>query len=241
MSKILQCEALYKSYVTGDKTVEVLKGIDLEVDEGELCAIVGESGVGKSTLLHVIGAIDRPDSGKIFIRETDIFSKDAYDLAAVRNREIGFVFQFHHLLPEFDALENVMMPFLIRGIARSEASRSAEEILKDLGLAERLRHKPFQLSGGEQQRVAIARAIVVRPSIVLADEPTGNLDPRTGHFVFEQMRKVQKSRNLAIILATHNEGLARKCDRIFRIEDGRLRELQESEIKKYFEISPHWT
>ncbi len=224
--------------MTGERKIDVLKGLDFEVHESEMCAIVGESGVGKSTLLHIIGAIDRPDSGKVFIRDIDLFSMDGTNLAAIRNAEVGFIFQFHHLLPEFNACENVMMPALIRGVPVKQAECDAKEILAEFGLVDRMTHKPHQLSGGEQQRVAVARAIVMKPSVVLADEPTGNLDPRTGQHVFEQMMKVQKNRKITIVVATHNEGLARKCDKIFRIEDGKLRELREAEIKKYFEILP---
>ncbi len=238
MNKIVRCEALCKSYLTGERKIDVLKKLDLEVHESEICAIVGESGVGKSTLLHIIGTIDKPDSGKVFIRDIDLFSMDGGTLAAIRNAEVGFVFQFHHLLPEFSACENVMMPALIRRIPAARAEHDAKEILAEFGLADRMKHKPHQLSGGEQQRVAVARAIVTKPSVVLADEPTGNLDPRTGRHVFEQMMRVQKNRKITIVVATHNESLARKCDKIFRIEDGRLRQLQEAEIKKYFEILP---
>ncbi len=236
MNRILMCESLYKSYLTGEKKIEVLKGLFFEIMEGEMVAIVGESGVGKSTLLHILGAIDLPDSGRVTLQEEDIFSKNHQELSRFRNRKIGFVFQFHHLLPEFTALENVMMPFLIYGAPYEKALQPAREILQSLGLADRLHHRPSQLSGGEQQRVAIARAIVMKPSLVLADEPTGNLDPKTSQSVFSQMREVQRKQGLAMIVATHNENLAQKCDKIFRIEDGRLKALNKADTKKYFEI-----
>jgi lipoprotein-releasing system ATP-binding protein len=236
MNKILTCESLYKSYLTGQKKIEVLKGLDLEIMEGEMVAVVGESGVGKSTLLHILGTIDLPDSGRVALQGEDIFSKNHQELSCFRNRKIGFVFQFHHLLPEFTALENVMMPFLIFGNPYSEALPPARETLQNLGLADRLHHRPSQLSGGEQQRVAIARAIVMKPSLILADEPTGNLDPKTSQSVFSQMQEVQRRQGLAMIVATHNENLARKCGKIFRIEDGRLKALNKADTKKYFEI-----
>ncbi|MEW5807545.1 MAG: ABC transporter ATP-binding protein [Acidobacteriota bacterium] len=236
MNEVLRCEALVKSYLTGERTIEVLKGVDLQLEEGKMVAVVGESGVGKSTLLHMLGAIDRPDSGKVYLRGIDLFARNGNELAQIRNREVGFVFQFHHLLPEFTALENVMMPFLIGGTPRGKAEEPAAEVLSELGMGDRLDHRPHQLSGGEQQRVAIARAIAMRPSLILADEPTGNLDPRTGQLVFEQIQKVQKSHSFTVVVATHNENLARRCDRIFRIVDGTLKELSDAEIKKYFEI-----
>ncbi len=236
MNEILTCQSLFKSYLTGEKRIEVLKGLDLEVLEGEMIAVIGESGVGKSTLLHILGAIDSPDSGRVTLRGEEIFSKNHLELSRFRNREIGFVFQFHHLLPEFTALENVMMPFLILGTSYKEALQPSREILQDLGLAHRLHHRPGQLSGGEQQRVAIARAIVMKPSLILADEPTGNLDPKTSRSVFSQMRQVQRKQGLAMIVATHNENLADKCDKIFRIEDGKLKALNKADTKKYFEI-----
>lgn len=236
MNEILACQSLFKSYLTGEKRIEVLKGLDLEILEGEMIAIIGESGVGKSTLLHILGAIDPPDSGQVRLRGEEIFSKNHSELSRFRNREIGFVFQFHHLLPEFTALENVMMPFLIFGTPYQEALQPARETLRDLGLVGRLHHRPGQLSGGEQQRVAIARAIVMKPSLILADEPTGNLDPKTSQSVFSQMRQIQRIQGLAMIVATHNEKLADKCDRIFRIEDGKLKALNKADTKKYFEI-----
>ncbi len=239
MNRILKCESLFKSYLTGNKKIEVLKGLDLEVLEGEMVAIVGESGVGKSTLLHLLGAIDSPDSGKVYFKGVDIFSSDRMELSSFRNKEIGFIFQFHHLLPEFTAIENVMMPSLIYGVSYVEALRPAKEALEEIGLGDRLYHRPSQLSGGEQQRVAIARAIVMKPALILADEPTGNLDPKTSQSVFAQMKEVQRERKFAMTVATHNKILAGKCDKIFRIEDGRLKELNFAETKKYFEIYPN--
>ena len=225
MSESLVATGIWKSYRTEGGELEVLAGLDLTVQSGEILAVVGVSGVGKSTLLHVLGALDRPDRGDIRVGGVALGELDAERLAAARNRTIGFVFQFHYLLPEFSAIENVMMPLLIRRTPPGEASAKARALLTELGLDGRLSHRPSRLSGGEQQRVAIARALVADPAILLADEPTGNLDPGTGAVVFEMMRSLAKKRGMATIVATHNENLARACDKIMQLCEGKLRDV----------------
>jgi lipoprotein-releasing system ATP-binding protein len=231
---VLSARGLERTYAGAQAGVAVLRGIDLEIAEGEAVAVVGESGVGKSTLLHVLGGLDRPDRGTVAFRGEDVFAGGAGRLATYRNRSVGFVFQFHHLLPEFTALENVEMPFRI-GRERRDPRPAATEILCRLGLEARLHHTPGQLSGGEQQRVAIARAVVFRPAIVLADEPTGNLDPATGREVFDLLRRLQADRSFALVVATHSGRLARRCDRILRLDNGLLRPMGEAEARDYFD------
>jgi lipoprotein-releasing system ATP-binding protein len=211
----------------------VLHGLDLEVAEGDSVAIVGDSGVGKSTLLHILGGLDRPDQGAVLFCGRAIHALALRARAEHRNRNVGFVFQFHHLLPELTALENVEMPFRI-GRRLGAGREPARELLVRLGLGGRLAHYPSALSGGELQRVAIARALVVRPALVLADEPTGNLDPRTGGEVFGLLRELQRERPFALVLATHSERLAGACDRVCRLEGGVLRALGEHESREYF-------
>lgn len=218
----MEVKELHKSYGTGAAKVDVLKGIDLTVKAGETIALVGASGAGKSTLLHVMGTLDRPTSGKVLFRGDDIFRRGDAGLADFRNRSIGFVFQFHHLLPEFTAVENAMMPALINGIKRKQAEESARELLSEVGLAHRLTHKPGELSGGEQQRVAIARALVMSPSLLLADEPTGNLDMRTSDEVHELLDKIHATKGLALVIVTHNERLAGRLGKTIRLVDGRI-------------------
>ncbi len=230
---ILRAERISKSYGDGPGRIEVLTNLDLEVARDEALAVIGDSGVGKSTLLHILGGLDRPNEGRVLFGEFDVFGADMRKLATYRNRSVGFVFQAHHLLPEFTALENVAMPFRI-GRRKDDFERQAREILERLGLADRLEHRPSELSGGEQQRVAIARALAVGPDLVLADEPTGNLDPGTGRKVFSLLRELQKERSFSLILASHNERLAASCDRILRLDEGRLRELEESETRLFF-------
>ncbi len=225
MAESLKAEGVRKSYRTEGGELEVLRGLDLAVRAGEVVAIVGVSGVGKSTLLHVLGALDRADEGEVRINGKALGGLAPDGLAILRNREVGFVFQFHYLLPEFSALENVMMPLLIRRSDPRESRRKARDLLVELGLGARLTHVPSRLSGGEQQRVAIARALVAEPSVLLADEPTGNLDPHTGSVVFELMRTQAKQRGMAGVVATHNEGLARTCDKILQLCEGTLREV----------------
>ena len=214
-------QKLFKSYGNGTKRVEVLKGVDLTFSQGEKAAIVGASGVGKTTLLHVLGTLDRPTSGKILYEGKDIYTLNAKNLALFRNREIGFVFQFHHLLPEFNALENTMMPCLIQGIPKEESVSRAEAILTLVGLKGRLSHKPGELSGGEQQRVAVARALVLEPKVLLADEPTGNLDTKTGESVFDLLQELNQIRGVTLIVVTHNLRLAEKLSRQIQLIDGK--------------------
>ena len=220
-----------KHFVTHAGEIQVLRGIHLEVQEGEMVGVVGASGAGKSTLLHILGTLDTPSSGQVFYGETDIFSIDRSALASFRNKTIGFVFQFHHLLPEFTAVENVMMPGLIgmgeekngsAGFRYQEIRRRAEHLLREFGLSERMRHRPGELSGGEQQRIAVARALVLDPRIVLADEPTGNLDTHTGEELFGILVNLNRQQGVTFVIVTHNESLAGRCHRIMRIEDGRL-------------------
>jgi lipoprotein-releasing system ATP-binding protein len=218
----LEVENLCKTFRTEEKLIEVLKGVDLVVEEGQTIAILGSSGVGKTTLLHILGTLDRPSSGSVRYRGEDPFQKNDRQLAAFRNRHIGFVFQFHHLLPEFSALENVMMPALIAGLPKKEAAERAAALLVELGLGERLSHRPGKLSGGEQQRVAVARALVMQPRVVLADEPTGNLDTRTADTVQELMVSLSRKKGVTLIVVTHNPRFASRMDRHLEMVDGRL-------------------
>ncbi len=222
MKELIRVEQLYKSFGNGAKRVEVLKGIDLIFYQGESVAIVGASGAGKTTLLHILGTIDRPTSGKVYYEGKDIFTMGEKELAHFRNREIGFVFQFHHLLPEFNALENTMMPCLIQGISKKEAALRAEAILTTVGLKERLTHKPGELSGGEQQRVAVARALVLEPKVLLADEPTGNLDTKTGEAIFTLLRELNREKGVTLIMVTHNLKLAGELPRQIHLVDGKI-------------------
>ena len=222
MSDLLRVEGVSKSFRTGEGTIEVLRGAELCVREGERVAIVGQSGVGKSTLLHILGAIDHPSSGSVRFRGDDVFAKPSDELARFRNTSLGFVFQFHHLLPEFSALENVMMPGLLRGAEPARMRERAAAMLDEVGLAERLHHPIGKLSGGERQRVAVARALVLDPPLVLADEPTGNLDPATGDRVSDLLLRMNETRGTALVVVTHNESLARRLGRIATLVDGRL-------------------
>ncbi|HYD47077.1 MAG TPA: ABC transporter ATP-binding protein [Terriglobales bacterium] len=222
MSKpLIEAVDLAKVYGEG-RRIQVLEGLSFEVAVGEAVAIIGQSGVGKSTLLHVLGGLDTPTSGRVLFDGTDVFALSEREQAFLRNREIGFVFQFHHLLPDFTALENVMMPGLIRGWSNGEAESRARAMLEQVGLAERLTHKPGELSGGEQQRVALARAIVLSPRAVLADEPTGNLDPTTSAEVFHLLLELRRQHGITVIIVTHNHEFARLADRSLRLQGGRL-------------------
>ena len=223
MKELVEVQKIFKSYGNGTKRVEVLKGVDLVFSRGEKAAIVGASGVGKTTLLHVLGTLDRPTAGKVLFEGKDVYTLSEKDLAFFRNREIGFVFQFHHLLPEFNALENTMMPCLIRGISKEEAISRAEAILTLVGLKERVSHKPGELSGGEQQRVAVARALVLEPKVLLADEPTGNLDTKTGESVFDLLQELNRIKGVTLIVVTHNLKLAEKLSRQIQLIDGKAR------------------
>jgi len=206
----------------GDKELPVLKGIDLEIPRGEMLTIVGASGVGKSTFLHILGTLERPTTGQILFDGLDLFRMSDPELAEFRNRRVGFVFQFHHLLPEFTALENAAMPGLIAGMSRQEAYRLAHKLLAEVGLEGRLHHKPGELSGGEQQRVAVVRALLLEPQLVLADEPTGNLDTATGDEVFRLLRDLNQRKGITFVIVTHNEKLAAQADRIVKMVDGRI-------------------
>ena len=218
--------SLNKFYVVGRERIHVLRDLDLEVAEGEMVAVVGASGVGKSTLLHLLGGLDRPDSGLIEVAGTELSSMTDGALVEFRNRNVGFVFQFHHLLPEFDAAENVEMPMRIARVPLPEARSRATELLSRVALADRLVHRPGMLSGGEQQRVAVARALVMHPALLLADEPTGDLDETTAESLHMLLREMHAERRLTSIIATHNPRLAAACDRVLRLEHGRLQPAQ---------------
>ena len=213
---------LHKSFQMNGYTLDVLKGITLDIARGEMIAIVGASGAGKSTLLHMLGTLDRPTRGSVLFDGQDVFALSEDAQAEFRNKRIGFVFQFHHLLPEFTALENTFLPALIQNRQAAEAQEEATQLLADVGLSERLHHKPGELSGGEQQRVAVARALMQRPDLVLADEPTGNLDTHTGEALFELLRKLNKTRGTTFVIVTHNDKLSAQADRIIRMEDGQI-------------------
>jgi lipoprotein-releasing system ATP-binding protein len=213
---------LEKTYRTATQAIQVLRGLDVSVERGEMVAVVGASGVGKSTLLHVLGGLDAFDAGTIRIGDTDLTTMSDAGRVAFRNRHVGFVFQFHHLLPEFDALENTEMPLRIARLPIRDARAQAEALLRRVGLGERLSHRPGTLSGGEQQRVAIARALVTRPALLLADEPTGDLDERTADTLHDLLREMHREQGLTSIIATHNSRLAAVCDRVLRLEGGRL-------------------
>ena len=213
---------LIKNYGDGTKRVEVLKGVNLNLYKGEMVAVIGASGTGKSTLLHLLGALDRPCSGSLYYQGENIYSKNDSQLADFRNKTIGFVFQFHHLLPEFTALENSIMPGLIAGLNKEKLEKRGKELLAKVGLEKRFEHKIGELSGGEQQRVALARSIIMNPSLLLADEPTGNLDPNTGHKVFSLIQEMNRDYNLTTVMVTHNHELAKKMDRCLVLKDGKL-------------------
>ena len=221
-AQLLKTENIFKTYQENGKSVEVLKGVDFEMSRGEMIVVVGASGVGKSTLLHILGALDRPTSGEVFFKDEAIFMRDEKSLAFYRNKEVGFVFQFHYLLPELNALENVMMPCLIGGMDKKLSVERAEEMLIEVGLKDRLVHRPGELSGGEQQRVAVARALVHSPEILLADEPTGNLDTRTGRDVMDILSRLNSKRGLTIIMVSHNEELSKNFSRKIRMVDGKI-------------------
>ncbi len=217
---------LWKSYSNGTRKVEVLKGINLTVGYGESMAVTGPSGVGKSTLMHILGLLDRPVSGRIMLDGVDVFQLGDTERARVRNRRVGFVFQFFQLLPEFSALENVIMPGLIAGQREVDLEQRATTILEEVGLADRASHRPGELSGGEQQRVAIARALIMNPDVLLADEPTGNLDPETGQEIEVLLRNLNLLRKTTLIVVTHKESLAKAMSRRVGLVGGRLEELQ---------------
>jgi lipoprotein-releasing system ATP-binding protein len=220
----IEVSGLSKSYEMGTARVSVLRGLDLAVEQGEMVAVVGASGVGKSTLLHVLGGLDSLDSGAVRIGGTDVGQLSDAELVAFRNQHVGFVFQFHHLLPEFTALENAEMPMRIARMSAGERNARAVGLLERVGLGARLEHRPGMLSGGEQQRVAIARALVMQPALLLADEPTGDLDEHTAETLHGLLREMHRERGLTSIIATHNPRLAAACNRVLRLEDGRLKD-----------------
>lgn len=219
---VLVAHRLHKEYVGGAGPLKVLRGVDLEIHAGETVAIIGASGAGKSTLLHLLGGLDRPTAGTVVLEGCHLDSLSDIELSRIRSRRLGFVFQFHHLLLEFTALENVAIPLLIQGIVESEAKRRATKVLEEVGLGERLTHRPSELSGGEQQRVAVARALVHEPIVVLADEPSGNLDRANSEHLHGLMFALARERDVAFVVATHDEELARRTDRLLHIEDGVL-------------------
>ena len=216
----LRVESLKKSFMKGGFEISVLKAVDLSYEKGKFLSIVGASGAGKSTFLHILGGLDHPTGGEVYLEDQPIYKKSEEELAFYRNKTVGFVFQFHHLLPEFTAIENVALPMMIGGASKDESMLKAEAMLVEVGLKERGSHKPGELSGGEQQRVAIARALINDPSILLADEPTGNLDSKTGQDIYDLLENEKEKRGMSLIVVTHNEELAKKADLRIRLRDG---------------------
>jgi lipoprotein-releasing system ATP-binding protein len=219
---MIQVKNLFKTFIKDGQKIEVLKGVDLDIADGESLSVVGVSGAGKSTLIHILGTLDRPTSGAVLFDGVDVTAWPEQKLAAFRNRKIGFVFQFHHLLPEFSSLENTMMPALIQRVPKAEAKRRAEVILNEVGLGKRITHKPGELSGGEQQRVAVARALILEPETLLADEPTGNLDTETGKKIEDILIALNQTRRITLIVVTHNQSLADRMSRQIGLRDGRM-------------------
>ncbi|MEZ4485534.1 MAG: ABC transporter ATP-binding protein [Syntrophotaleaceae bacterium] len=219
---LIEVDGLCKSFVSGQRKVDVLRDVSLQVARGEQVALVGASGAGKTTLMHILGGLDRPSGGRVRYQGQDIFALKGEGLDTFRNRTIGFVFQFHQLLPEFTALENVMMPALIAGRSFRQARKPARELLQDVGLGARLEHKPGELSGGEQQRVALARALVMEPQLLLADEPTGNLDSATSDELYRLLQQLHRERGLTMIIVTHSQSLAGRMGRILQMVDGEI-------------------
>lgn len=213
---------LTKTFIKDGSSIEVLKGIDFNIAQGQSLAILGVSGSGKSTLIHILGTLDHPTSGNVFFDDVNVFEWDKNKLADFRNRKIGFVFQFHNLLPEFSSLENTMMPALIQGMSYREAMKRAKTILNDVGLGNRLTHKPGELSGGEQQRVAVARALIMEPEIILADEPTGNLDTETGRKIEDLLVRFNQNKKITLIVVTHNKSLADRVSQSIGLRDGKI-------------------
>jgi lipoprotein-releasing system ATP-binding protein len=227
---VIRCEGLAMTYAEGTLRTPVFAGLDLVVQPGETVAIVGASGAGKSTLLHLLGGLDKPTAGEVYVAGQRMSALSDADRGRLRNRALGFVYQFHHLLPEFTALENVMLPVLLTGAPVREAQARARELLEAVGLGHRLEHKPGELSGGERQRAAVARALVNRPACVLGDEPTGNLDEKTALTVFEQMLALNRDHGTSLVLVTHDRRLARKLDRVLELHEGSLRPLLSADL-----------
>jgi lipoprotein-releasing system ATP-binding protein len=222
MNSLLSVRDLHKSFVEGVSEIHILRGVNLDLAQGERLAVVGQSGVGKSTLLHILGTLDRPTKGAILFEGDALPLDDEAALSQFRNQQIGFVFQFHYLLPDFSALENVMFPALIQGVPEERAKSDAEQLLELVGLKDRLHHRPGKLSGGEQQRVAVARAVILRPKLVLADEPTGSLDLKIGEEVQELLFRLNEEHNIALVVATHNRDFAKKIGRQVELREGLL-------------------
>lgn len=220
---MIEIKNLIKTFSKDTHTIDVLKGLDLKIERGESLGILGISGAGKSTLINILGTLDHPTSGTVHFEDVDVFAWSEKKLAAFRNAKIGFVFQFYNLLPEFNALENVMMPALIHGFSRLKAAAKAEIILNEVGLGDRMTHKPGELSGGEQQRIAVARALINEPKVVLADEPTGNLDTHTGKELFKLLLHLNEKKEITFVIVTHNESLSRQCHRVLEMVDGKFR------------------
>ncbi|MBM4239463.1 MAG: lipoprotein-releasing ABC transporter ATP-binding protein LolD [Gammaproteobacteria bacterium] len=219
---VLEAEGLVREFREGASTLRILDGLELKLARGECVAIVGASGSGKTTLLQILGGLDRPTAGHVRIAGRDLHALDEAERGALRNRSIGFIYQFHHLLPEFSALENVAMPLLVRRLPTAEAKAKAQALLEEVGLGERLTHRPHQLSGGERQRAAVARALVTEPALVFADEPTGNLDGRNAEQVFELMLRLNRERHTTLVIVTHDARLAARMDRVLTLSEGRL-------------------
>jgi lipoprotein-releasing system ATP-binding protein len=228
---ILRVENLKKAFRSGSTDLVLFENLSFRVAKGEMLAIVGQSGAGKSTLLHLLGALERPSEGDVYCAELKLRSLSDEAAADFRNREIGFVWQFHYLLPEFTAVENVAMPLLVRGKAGREAESEAREWLREVGLEDRAHHRSGELSGGEQQRVALARALITRPQLLLADEPTGDLDNRTAESIFELLSKLHRDYRLTSLIATHNLAFARRCDRVLHLERGRVEEISPASLQ----------
>ncbi len=221
MTPLITVKDLNKTFVSSGRHLQVLHDISFEIAEGDMTALTGPSGVGKSTLLHILGTLDRPTAGQVLYEDSNVFTFSNDELARFRRSSIGFVFQFHHLLPEFNTLENTLMPALIAGIRNEDAEKKARKLLDDVGLSERITHKPGELSGGEQQRVAVARALMLEPRVVLADEPTGNLDTGTGEELFNLLKGLNE-KGTSFIIVTHNETLASQCSRTIKMKDGTI-------------------
>ncbi len=227
---MIEVRNLEKTFIKNGQRIEVLKGVDLSIPVGQSVAILGVSGAGKSTLMHILGTLDHPTGGQVLFDGGDVFTMGEAERAAFRNRKVGFVFQFHNLLPEFTGLENTMMPALIAGLSRREARERAETILMDVGLGDRMAHKPGELSGGEQQRVAVARAVIMEPEVILADEPTGNLDTETGRKVEDLLMNLNRERSMTLVVVTHNRSLAKRMSRCVGLKDGKVLQHDENAI-----------